>query len=38
MTMTINAVKLYKLNNIQWVFDDPKRKYLDRWDLLGLDK
>ena len=35
--MTINAVKLYKLNNIQWVFDDPGKKIYAEAFVAGAD-
>ena len=37
MTMTINAVKLYKLNNIQWVFDDPGKNIYAEAFVAGAD-
>ena len=35
--MTINAVKLYKLNNIQWVFDDPGKNIYAEAFVAGAD-
>jgi len=37
MSMTIYAVKLYKLNNIQWVFDDPERNIIAEAFVAGAD-
>ena len=35
--MTIHAVKLYKLNDIQWVFDDPGRNIYAEAFVAGAD-
>ena len=37
MSMTIYAVKLYKLNNIQWVFDDPAKDIYAEAFVAGAD-
>jgi len=37
MPKTINAVKLYKLNDLQWVFDDPSKNIWQEAFVNGAD-